>query len=428
MAGQIIRFLSEVVRLLSASAFWCAVAQVADVHFGVTQANFTVTSPVRYAGAAGDEIAVVSFAPSRCDHHTINIEPKVQPDICREITRITPDGNDTRIQVRMPLSLISQWTVQLRGSDGLAVTGKDWWYVTLDDRAPRLRHELSDGTAAATFVKSDGSRKTYVMPPSDVPQYAGPQWGLVAVPGEQPRVLELTPASQATATLVRELDWSGASRSWRLPPVRLLWPFMTAERLPDGRIALFSNDAGLAMYLLSDGGNVDTVALRNLPILQFDTAIDDAGRIAIAVARRDPDRIEAAVIDVANPGKAEWYPLRNDTRVTGLFRELQVVSRPGGFAAAWINERDGRRTIEASELSASGHGGAIVEVGQASPRGNAAFFDVQATQDELRFWWDDGEHLFQRRLPASLTAYAAYSVVRDFMQRFCTTEKQRSDR
>src|SRR5258708_1858969 len=40
-------------------------------------------------------------------------------------------------------------------SDGFFVTGTDWWYATLDD--------LADA-AATTFVKSNGSRATYVRP------------------------------------------------------------------------------------------------------------------------------------------------------------------------------------------------------------------------------------------------------------------------
>jgi hypothetical protein len=93
------------------------------------------------------------------------------------------------------------------------------------------------------------------------------------------------------------------------------------------------------------------------------------------------------------------------------------VATPDGFAAAWINELDGRR-IEATEVDRRGHGGPVVEVGRASSRGPAAFLGVQAKHDELFFWWDDGEHLFQRRLPASLRGYAA---LEDFAQSLCGT-------
>jgi hypothetical protein len=172
------------------------------------------------------------------------------------------------------------------------------------------------------------------------------------------------------------------------------------------------------MYVLSDEGNVETTVLRNVRIRQFDTAIDNAGRIAIAAARKDEAAIDAAVVDFANLKKAEWYSLGHDALVMGQLRELQVVATRNGFVAAWINERDGRR-IEAAELGARGCRGAIVEVGQPSARGREVFFDVQPMQDEMLFWWDDGERLVQRRLPLSLTGYA---VMRDLTQRFCSAE------
>jgi hypothetical protein len=176
------------------------------------------------------------------------------------------------------------------------------------------------------------------------------------------------------------------------------------------------------MYLLADEGHVDAVTLRNVRIQQFDAAIDHAGRIAIVAARNaivtapnDTGTIDAAIIDPAHTDHAEWSSLRHDVRVTGLFREVQVVTTPDGFAAAWINELDGRR-IEATDVDLRGHGGLVVEVGRASSRGEAAFFGVQAKNDELLFWWEDGEHLVQRRLPISLKGYA---ILNDLARGFC---------
>jgi len=146
--------------------------------------------------------------------------------------------------------------------------------------------------------------------------------------------------------------------------------------------------------------------LRNVRIQQFDTAIDDAGRIAIAAARNDSSAIETAVIDVANPDKAEWHALRRDVRVTARRREVQVVATAHRFAAAWINEKH----IEAAEFDGQG-GGAIADVGTAS-----SYFDIQAAPDALLFWWDDGRHLQQRKLPSSLTAYA---LMRDLTTNLC---------
>jgi hypothetical protein len=115
-------------------------------------------------------------------------------------------------------------------------------------------------------------------------------------------------------------------------------------------------------------------------------------------------------LDVAHPQLAEWSSLRKDVRVTRNLRDVH-----DGFAAAWINEVNGKR-IEATEIDARGHGRAVVEVGQASPRDDA-FVSVEAKNDELLFWWDDGAHLYQRRRPASLNGYAALT---DFAQHFCS--------
>jgi hypothetical protein len=95
------------------------------------------------------------------------------------------------------------------------------------------------------------------------------------------------------------------------------------------------------------------------------------------------------------------------------------VTTPDGFVAAWINEIGGRR-IEATDVDRRGHGGPVVDVGRASQRGDGAFLGVQAKHDELLFWWDDGDHLFQRRLPVSLDGYAALA---DFAQSFCGTSE-----
>jgi hypothetical protein len=401
--GVVTGFLAEVVRFLSGSALWCAAAQMADATFGMTQMPYVIRStsiipnPVHYVAATDEETLVVSFG----------FERGRDSSFYREITKISSAGEDEPLRVPIPAVLGATWTGHPL-SEGLFVTGKEWWYATLDHR---------DGAAATTFVKSDGSRVTYVRPPA----IAAMSWQLVIIPGEEPRAIELT--YRAEATVAREVDWKGETRTWQLPPVsHERRARMVAQSLPDGRTALLSNHDGLFLYLLADEGHFDAVALRNLMIHQFDAAIDPAGRLGIVAARNanpevpdDTGTIEAAIIDPARPEDAEWRPLRHDVRVTGHQREVQVVTTPEGFAAAWINELNERR-IEATDIDASGRGGRVVDVGQARPRVHSPLLDVQAKDDELLFWWDDGEHLFQRRLPASLSGYA---LMNDLARRFC---------
>lgn len=324
-----------------------ALASFADKNFKATRTEIRIGAPVRYAGAAGDGIAVVTFPESPCG----------QRALCREITNVAAADKRTRVEVRLPASPLLGSILMPRGSDGFVINGKEWWYVTMNE------------TAATTFLKSDGSRVTHTRPTAELTPGL-PRWAIVPIPGQQPGALELTLVSDGI--LLREVGWDGPLRSWRLPRFGRLWPVMAAQRLPDHRIALFCNGAGLSMHLLSDDGGVETTVLRNLRVHQFGTAIDRAGRIAIAAARTNPDSIDAAIVDVAQPGKAQWHSIRHDVAVTDWLREVQLVATPNDFAAAWINERAGRR-IEATELDASGRCGEIVDVGRAAPRGKSAF-------------------------------------------------------
>lgn len=384
----------------------CAVLQFASAGFGITQTPYVVKpspiipNPVRHVAAADGETIVVTFG----------FVPGRNRTFYREIVRVTDEvGEPVRIQI--PATLESTFAGVPRGSDDFVAAGDDWWYVTFDMR---------DGVPATTFLESDGSRTTHLGPRTEVPLYGANHWYLVALAGEEPRALELTYTPENTA--IRELDGSGAVRSWTLPIATNAAPVstMTAERLPDGRIALFSNEDGLSMLLMSDDGAVETHVLRNVRIAQFDTAIDDAGRIAIVTARKDDGIIEAAILNTANSGNEEWHVLERDARVLGAMREIQVVKVANGFIAAWVD--DAGKRIEATEIGERGTGGPVVDVGPASQRNAAAFFALQTEQDELRFWWEDGEYLFERRLPQSLSEFA---VIQDFSRRVCGAAETR---
>jgi hypothetical protein len=420
LAFEIIgRLLREIFRFFFATGFWCALMQLANATFAVTQTTYIIrpvpiaANPIHHVAATEDETLVLTVAiPAGRDHA-----------FYREIAKVGREGLEGPVRVRIPLTTRTTWIIAPL-SDGFFLAGKDWWYVTLDDH---------DDAAATTFVRSDGSRATFARPQAaaDATNMShSTSWQLVVVPGEKPRALELT--YHDDETLVREVDWSGATRSWRLPPVSYQHAArLVAQPLPDGRIALLTNHDGLSLFLLADDGQVDTVTLRNVRIQQFDAAIDATGRLAIVAARNavvptrnanttpnDTGTIDAAIIDPARPDRAEWSALRHDVRVTGTSHDVQVVTTPGGFVAAWINEL-GERRIEAAGVDRRGHGGTVVEVGRPSPRGGP-FLGLQTKHDEeLLFWWDDGEHLYQRRLPISLEGYAALD---DFAQSVCSTE------
>ena len=405
------RFALQILRLCFATGLWCAITEFVAATFGVTQTPFVVPpSPLlptslRRVAVAGDKTVVVTFGVGR--NHTVY----------REIGSVERAGVEEPVRVRIPLTPRSTWTAS-RQSEGFVVTGPDWWYATLDDR---------DEVAATTFVKSDGSRATHLKPrapgltPDTTDMTNSNSWQMVAIPGDTPRVLEIT--YTAAATIVTEVEWGGATKTWQLPPLSINhFATMVALRLADGRIALVTNHDGLSMYFLTDAGEVTTIPLRNLRVQQFDAALDGAGRIAIVAARNanlrmpsDTGTIDVAIIDPTHPDHAEWWPLRHDVRVVGTSLGVHVVPTAEGFAAAWINDLEKRR-IEAADIDRRGRGGPVIEVGNASPRGDLPFLDMQAQQDAMLFWWDDGTHLIQRELPASLKGYAA---IADFVAGRC---------
>lgn len=383
--------LLEILRFLLALPFWCAVLQLASAAFVVRQIDYViplpvgVRNPIHHVAAVGDQRVIVAFA----------VRHGQERGLYREITIGTEEGRT----VQVPMTTRSTWMIE-PASEALFTTDTGWWYATQNEQ---------DAAPAVTFIKSDGSRSTYLKPPeltSDVFAQSR-SWPMAVVAGEKPRVLLFDYGPEQT--MVLDIDATGAKREWRLPPaVSKHIGKVIAEPLPDGRIALLDSYNGLSMYLLGDEGRFDSVPLRNLQIDAFDGAMDTAGRILVVTARKDTGTIEAALIDPAHVGQPEWRPLR-DAHVLG--NHLRVVTTPGGFAATWINDTLGKHTIEAADIGRDGHWGPVVELGPEYSRGEP-FLDVQARNDELLFWWDDDQHLLERRLPASLKGYAALTELR----------------
>ncbi|HEY2094772.1 MAG TPA: hypothetical protein VGJ81_23180 [Thermoanaerobaculia bacterium] len=385
----LISALLELVRVLLALPLWCAVLQIASAAFAARQIDYVippavgVRNPVHHVAAVGDQRVIVAFEARNADR-----------GMYREITT----GTGEPLTVRIPMSMHSSWVIE-HASDALFATATAWWYATQDEQ---------EGAPAVTFVQSDGSRKTYLKPPeltTDV--YAQSRsWPMALVAGEKPRVLLFDYGPEQTMAL--DIDATGTKREWRLPPeVSKHAGNAIAEPLPDGRIALLDSHNGISMYLLGDDGRFDSIPLRNIQIDAFDGAIDTAGRILVATSRKDTGTIEAALIDPAHAGQPEWRPLPN-AHVLGS--HLRIVTTPHGFAATWINDTLGRHTIEAAGLGRNGQWGPVVDLGPEYSRGEP-LLEVEARNDELLFWWDDDAHLIERRLPASLTAYAAMTAL-----------------
>ena len=388
----VVSALLQIVRFLLAVPFWCAVLQMANVTFAVRQTDYVLPplvglrNPLHHVAAAGDHTVVVAFVVGSGNER----------GLYRDITSATADP----IRIRFPATFRSTWTIE-PGSETLFVTDKDdWWYATQADQ---------DGAPAVTFMKSDGSRSTYRKPPeltSDDAQ--SHSWMMAAVAGEKPRVILFNYANEETVAL--DIDATGTKRSWRLPRFRFNnIPTVVAEPLSDGRIAVIENSRGLSLYLLADDGQFESIPLRNIEITRFGAAMGSGGRIAIAALRKDTGTMEAAVIDPAHTDHTEWQPLQHDLQIAGY--GPRVVATPDGFVAAWVNDAD-RRRIEAAEIDRHGRWGPVVEIDRPMTHGQP-YLDVQARNDELLFWWDDGgAHLFEHHLPASLKAYAAIKALR----------------
>ena len=118
MALEVVtRFLSEVVRFLSCSALWCALAQMANATFGVTQTAYVIpptpigANPLHYVAAADAETLVVTFAVGS-SHDPACDGGFHSRCLYREIAKVGPAGVDEPVRVRIPVTPRSTWTVE----------------------------------------------------------------------------------------------------------------------------------------------------------------------------------------------------------------------------------------------------------------------------------------------------------------------------
>jgi hypothetical protein len=174
---------------------------------------------------------------------------------------------------------------------------------------------------------------------------------------------------------------------------------------------MLSGEKGVELFVLGDEGRFESSVLLASKYRKLDTAIDDQGRIAVAVAGNDAGTVEGAVIDVGTLPGAEWHTLGHSANHAG--QRVRVIASGDRFVAAW---QDDENSIEAVAFDGRGTKGTAVDVGPGSRSRTSHFFDVQATGEQLTFWWEDGGELFRRRLPTALTAYP---VLESLSESFC---------
>lgn len=351
---------------------WCGAARAAVKQSASQQVPLTRTDPLHDAVLAGEALIVVQGEGR--ERHLIR---------------------STRREDR------TLETMSLRGALGqeaIVMNGDRWWYGSTGER---------EGMVATTFVVDDGSGGATT---SSVPVTGRGPYVFLPLRGEQPRGLQFAATNRET-TKVSEVDATRAVRSWQVPRIDLLNAHVIAERLPDHRVALFAvRGADLELLVLEDKGQFETFSLRDAAPFQFATAIDAAGRIAIVTASSAPggQSVEGTVLDLDDPAASTWYVLATNARLAAWpSAELKVVSTPSGFVAAWVDRAASRRfTLQACDLKTDGSPVVVADVGDPTEgRAFGAFFSVQAVDDDLLFFWDDGRNFVMRRIASSIRQF-----------------------
>jgi hypothetical protein len=288
-----------------------------------------------------------------------------------------------------------------RGNEQIIASGDHWWYGSIS---------MQEGEMATTFVTGDDSG--HVATTSGVPAVGLPPYLYVPVRSDQPRALQFGSDGGHTSTIVTEVDASHTLRTWRLPRMNVLNTRVRAELLPDNRIALLMiQEKQLALLLLSNFGVAATPVRDDSPF-QFATANDGGGHIAIVTATVVPggERIEGTVLDPDRPRNAQWRTLSDTARLAGWPTfELRVVPTAGGFVAAWVDRSVERgMKLQACDLRMDGSPVIVADIGEPAETGAlGVFFAVQPSGRDVLFFWDSGRDFLVRRMPASITQFAA---------------------
>lgn len=359
MLDRLVRLLVVAAHLLAVDGIWCDAGTAVEQRYRESRVPSAVGDPVLGSAVAADEVITVSGTGAQ--RRVVRSAPRSGPEVLLEVeARIVPGGE------------------YLFAGEG------NWWYGIA---------AVHDHVQSTIFV-SDAGRA--VVPINGVMLV---RW--LPLRSETPRALELT-ISRDGAPMATEIDAGGALRSWHLPMP--LSPATSAEILPDGRIAMVTQQREskrLFLLLLGNDDHVDTVSLGYKMLLQLATAVDRSGHLAVATTTTD-QRVDGAVIDPAHAGEPVWRELRREVRLSGSAGELQAAALSEGFAVSWINRSASPPRLEAGNLYDGHGGGGVRTIGTVTDR---AYFALRTENGEPVWTWDDGRDVLRRRLPASLDGF-----------------------
>lgn len=236
----------------------------------------------------------------------------------------------------------------------------------------------------------------------------------VPLRGDDPAGLHLTLTHDALSVV--EVELAGARGSWTLPPVtpRSLTPsHHSAERLPDGRIALVAIEEGrqgpgrVLLHLLGAQGEVsDSVLAEGNRYGGVATELDERGRLVVAlnVTRDGKELVEVAAIEAGETSAGEWRTVSGD----GAASSPRLIEVEHGMVAAWIERgMSGELELRACDVRGDRPHPLSIRVGTMgfdSPRTHR--FAAHAVDEQPLFVWYAAEGVTARRVPPSVSGLA----------------------
>jgi hypothetical protein len=333
----------------------------------------------------------------------------LQPDAMLVVTgaEYGPDHRERVIQRWDPRrGSQSLFRIRLRDviGEGIALSAEpQWWYTVAGDYANRW---------GAVFVT--GSAETVTAPVFvPLPVRGLNRW--LPLKGATPSGLYVF--EDGAATRAMEVTPAGTGQTWTFAHYAVVPGWWSAQRLPDGSIALASLDAvpgsspaRVVLRILRQGGDADeTLLQRGTQESRISTAAG-AGTLAVVVETSD-NGIDAFIVDVGTPVRFHRLPLTNSDE-KGRF---PVAERNGdGFVVAWIDVAGKSKFISARSLkqTSAGLGSATIgPIAYASER--RPFLGIAPEDKEIRFLWERGGAFVQRRVPSELAGFELFSELRD---------------
>lgn len=372
MLSVLLALLASVARMSFGEVLWCDATSAVMNRYAEARVPFVVTDVVVDAVVAGDDVIVVSGSGET-----------------RRVVRAGRRGEvETLLDIEKRIAI---------GGESLVTRGEHWWYGVTAVR---------DGVQSTVFVSDDA-------PPSVVPISGAALVRWLALQSETPRALEVSFARDGSP-MATEINARGPLRSWHLP--MLFSAVTSAALLPDGKIAVVTqqkDSSRLDLFLLGDDDHIDSVTLGYRTLLQLAIAVDDGGRIVLAVSTTD-HRVVAASIDPAHPAEPLWRQLRDGVQLSSYAGELRVIAVDGGVVASWMNRSVTPPRIEASNVYATHAPAEFRAIGSVVDRGRNTSVALRVEHGEPVWTWDDGARLLMRRLPASIDGYVWIERVADW--------------